>query len=152
MLLSPYIDKEFKPLRSNLKKRPDLFLTGLSIIISFLAYRSGNISLTLILYTLVISAIPEEWFFRIYCQPRLIKYCSSFMTKRTGVIIGITLTSVLFSALHAIAQENIHQMYLIFIPSMIYGYAYHKTRDLLLIVNLHFISNIILYSVIPYKI
>lgn len=114
--------------------------------ISYIGYTTGSITIELILYTLIIAAIAEEWFFRVYFQSRLIRLLSTRLSKKTANISGIIITSLFFSGMHAIAQENVHLIYIIFIPSAIYGYVYLKTNNFMLIVNLHFISNILLYS------
>jgi len=147
MLLSPFLDKTFKPyLLARNNFQINIFLFFLTIFISYTGYTAGYITIELILYTLIIAATAEEWFFRVYFQSHLITLLSIRLSKKASGITGIVISSLLFSALHAISLNNIHFIYLVFFPSIFYGYIYLKTKDFILIVNLHFISNIFLYA------
>jgi len=153
MLLSPYLDYTFKPslhLAKSLKKKTNIFFILFSIGVSFFGFISNALSLELIIFTLIISSIPEEWFFRAYFQPKTIQYFKLFFNENISNIIGIILTSILFSSIHAISQNNISLIYLIFIPSIFYGYIFLKTKDIILVINLHFISNTMLYTLQSY--
>jgi len=155
MLLSPYIDRSFQASvlpASSSSRKINLALCLTAFIISYFGFIIEHLSIRLIIFTLLISAIPEEWFFRVYFQPKLIKFLYSYLPENKASISGIILTSLLFSCTHAIAQQNIHFIYLVFLPSIFYGYIYLRTNDFFLIVNLHFISNIILYTFYPYLI
>jgi len=149
MLLTPYLDKAFQPQLTFVNKPLNIFIATFSIAICTFGFIYEYLSLELIIYTLTISALAEEWFFRVYFQSKVITFTLNFTNKKLGVLTGIVLTSIFFSGLHAIAQNNMLMMALIFFPSMIYGYIYYKTRDFLLITNIHFISNILLYLLKP---
>lgn len=153
MLLSPYIDGKFKvpDLKTiSYNRNINIILCLLIFIILYIGIINNQLSIKLILFTLFISTIPEEWFFRVYFQTQLIKYLSTHTTNKKSTTSGIILTSLFFSCMHVIMQGDIHLIYLIFFPSVLYGYIYLITKNLFLVINLHFISNILLYTLQAY--
>lgn len=82
------------------------------------------------LTTFMMAALPEEWFFRGYLQKRL-----------GGGMASVFIASVLFSLAHMISVSWVVG-FLVFIPSIVYGYVYKKTDDLIFVIFLHGISNI----------
>lgn len=83
------------------------------------------------LITLVTAALPEEWFFRAYFMARM------GMGWRANL-----LSSVLFSLVHWLTWGWITGL-LVFVPSLFYGWLYGKTRDLVLLVIMHALSNLV---------
>ena len=81
--------------------------------------------------TLLLAALPEEWFFRAY-----------FMTRLGGDLRANLVTSVVFSLLHGLTWGWVTAL-LVFIPSLFYGWLYQKTRDLVLLVIVHTLSNLV---------
>ena len=146
MLISPYLDKNFTiPAVNNRYKNTNFSLITISVTISVTGYIANIVSFELIIYNLLIAALPEEWFFRVYFQTRLLKIIAPHLNARKTNLSAILLTSILFSSVHAIAQKDIHLLYIMIIPSVFFGFIYLKTKDFIVIVNLHFISNMILY-------
>ena len=83
------------------------------------------------LTALLLAALPEEWFFRAY-----------FMMRVGGDIRANLVTSVVFSLLHGLTWGWVTAL-LVFVPSLFYGWLYRKTRDLVLLVLAHLLSNLV---------
>ncbi len=83
------------------------------------------------LATLLLTALPEEWFFRGYFMGRI----------GTGLRANL-IASTLFSLMHALTQDWMTAL-LVFPPSLLYGWLYYRTRDLLLVILVHALSNIV---------
>ena len=81
----------------------------------------------------LVAALPEEWFFRAYLQKRLGNH-----------IAAVLLVSLMFSLMHFITQSSA-VAWLVFIPSVFFGWIYKKTDDLILVVILHALSNLLYY-------
>ena len=121
-----------------------LFVTGFIIIILNPDYASIAVS------TLAFAALPEEWFFRAYFMQRLKQLAADQQwTSKTksgilspGILANI-MTSLLFSLLHTPTQGWFGLT--TFFPSLLYGWVYQKTQDLILVVLLHSLSNIIFF-------
>jgi len=105
-----------------------------------------------ILPILFLVALPEEWFFRAYFQPGLSKVVAAYSsTKYSNAKVQLPAafsahaaniaTSVFFMLLHVPAQGL--RGLLVFFPSLLFGYVYQKTNDLILVVLLHAVSNVI---------
>lgn len=89
------------------------------------------------LTTVAMAALPEEWFFRAYLQSRL-----------GNSYIAILTSSACFSLAHMITVSWLTGI-LVFFPSLLFGYIYKKTGDLVLVVLLHTVSNVF-YKVYGY--
>ncbi|PMP76941.1 MAG: CPBP family intramembrane metalloprotease [Sulfurihydrogenibium sp.] len=80
-------------------------------------------------FTLVLSqfltAFSEELFFRVY----MMKYFSNLIT------------SILFTVPHIVLYNDLHS-FLVFFPSLFYGFVYQRTKSLILVTVLHFLSNV----------
>jgi len=129
-----------------------LFFTGIILITLNPDYTVAAIS------TLLLTALPEEWFFRAYFMTRLENYImESFCRKDTppstqffnhfhrnypGLSANI-LTSTLFALLHTPTQGWFGLT--VFFPSLFYGWVYQKTKNLLLVILLHALSNIVFF-------
>ncbi|WP_345780604.1 CPBP family glutamic-type intramembrane protease [Sulfurihydrogenibium sp.] len=50
-------------------------------------------------------------------------------------------TSILFTIPHIILYFDLHS-FLVFFPSLFYGYVFNKTKSFILVAVLHFLSNI----------
>lgn len=83
------------------------------------------------LATLLMAAVPEEWFFRAYFMVRVGRGWSANLTS-----------SLLFSLLHWLTHDWLVAL-LVFVPSLFYGWLYQRTRDLLLLILVHALSNLI---------
>ncbi|BAV33896.1 hypothetical protein SCL_1591 [Sulfuricaulis limicola] len=81
--------------------------------------------------TLLMAAIPEEWFFRGY-----------FMTRLGNGLKANVIASVLFCLMHGLTRGWTAAA-LVFAPSLLYGWLYQRTRDLPLLVLVHALSNLV---------
>ncbi len=111
-----------------------LCLLGASGIILFNPAMLG-IALT----TLLLTALPEEWFFRGYFMSRLEQ--AGFNSLYANLS-----TSTLFALLHVPTQGLLGLS--VFFPSLIFGWVYQRSRDLILVILLHALSNIIFFAYI----
>ncbi len=105
------------------------------ISFSFLALLLLNegyelIALNIILFT----ALPEEWFFRAYFMQRL----ETFIDNKW---IANGVASSLFTLLHIPTQGVMGLA--VFIPSLVFGYVYQRSKNLLLVVMLHALFNLV---------
>ena len=83
------------------------------------------------LATLLLAALPEEWFFRAY-----------FMTRLGAGWRANLMTSLLFSVVHGVSHHWTTAT-LVFMPSLFYGWLYQRTRDLPLLILVHGLSNLL---------
>jgi len=92
--------------------------------------------LPLALTTLLLTALPEEWFFRGYFMSRL---------EQTGfsTISANLSASTLFALLHVPTQGLFGLS--VFFPSLFFGWVYQHSRDLVLVILLHALSNIVFF-------
>jgi len=127
-----------------------LFITGLIIITVNPDYRWFALT------SLLLTALPEEWFFRAYFMTRIEGFFRQDTPPASQVFNALLfkdvhkkypnlsaniLTSSLFALLHTPTQGWFGLM--VFFPSLFYGWAYQKTRNLLLVILLHALSNIV---------
>ena len=86
--------------------------------------------------TIFFVAFPEEWFFRGYLLTRL------QTIKPEQKLVANIISSLIFSLLHAMTR-GMSIAIEVFVPSLLFGWFYQKTNDLLLCILLHTISNIV---------
>jgi len=86
-------------------------------------------------------ALVEELLFRVLLQPQFI--------ERSGAVVGILITSVLFGALHAI-YGNVYELLFTIGAGVVFGVAFYKTKNLLFVVTMHAVDDILLYGVLPF--
>jgi membrane protease YdiL (CAAX protease family) len=82
-------------------------------------------------------AVVEELLFRVVLQRQLI--------DRSGAVVGILLTSVIFGAMHA-GYANVYELLFATAAGVVLGVAFYKTRNLAFVVTIHAINNIVLFS------
>ncbi len=137
LLFLPLLDKNWFLSRSfvfsNVYKAP--FYIWIIIVLSFVVLLLLNknyelITLNIILFT----ALPEEWFFRAYFLRQLNKVIE-------GQWFANGITSLLFALLHVPTQGVMGLS--VFFPSLVFGYVYLRTGNLLLVIMLHALSNLI---------
>jgi membrane protease YdiL (CAAX protease family) len=130
MLFLPLLDRRWRLPALPRSRSHYLAWAGLSIAgIALLIWRPSEAPFAL--GTLVMAAIPEEWFFRAY-----------FMTRLGKDVRANVISSVLFSLLHGLTR-GWSAAVLVFAPSLFYGWLYQRTRDLPLLVLVHALSNIV---------
>jgi len=132
MLFFPFVDSKWK--------KPDLSLRKISISVC-LVYILIIILLVLnlekwqlIISSLLLAALPEEWFFRGYFLVRIKQILKSSWQANT-------LTSLAFSLLHLPTQGWFGLS--VFFPSLLFGWLYLKTNNLFLVIGIHALSNTI---------
>ncbi len=130
MLFYPLLDRQWRPPGLPKQFRNSaawafLMLTAAALLAWKPIYLQPSLS------TLFTAALPEEWFFRAY-----------FMTSLGSGLPANLITSLLFSTLHGWTHSWVMAI-LVFIPSLLYGWLYQRTRDLPLLVLTHALSNIV---------
>lgn len=133
MLFLPLLDRDWQLITSQRYKHRfislSLCVAGLLILTSF-----NTDYAVIILSTIFLTALPEEWFFRGYFMVQLEKM--NLHPYKANI-----LTSVVFSLLHLPTQGLFGLS--VFIPSLIFGYVYQVSKSLILVILLHSLSNII---------
>ena len=102
-----------------------LTITGIGLLLWQPAHQGFALA------TLLLAALPEEWFFRAY-----------FMTRLGAGWQANLITSLLFSAVHGFSRHWTIAA-LVFVPSLFYGWLYQRTRDLPLLILVHGLSNLL---------
>lgn len=132
MLFLPLFDTSWSVDNLRLKiTRKTVFFCSSYLFIVFVLVSFDAGSWLFALTTLLLAALPEEWFFRGYLQNRLGNGFSA-----------IIISSVLFSLAHAVTISWFTGVLVIF-PSLIFGYIYKRSDDLVLVILLHGLSNLI---------
>lgn len=136
MLFLPLLDKQWSLQKANSELNINVW-RGISLLLFASLAAVNQDMLTFSLITLILVALPEEWFFRAYLMGR-IREKLKFAALQSNLGSN-ALTAAFFSLMHLPAQ-GITGL-LVFFPALIYGWVYQKTRDLLLVILLHAISN-----------
>lgn len=134
MLFFPLLDRDWRPPAIPTNRRHALAWAALALISALLVIWQPQ-HLDAAVAALVIAALPEEWFFRAYFMPRL-----QVRTQINAVSANL-ITSLVFSLIHGLSRDGI-TAWLVFVPSLFYGWLYQRTRDLPLVVLVHALSNL----------
>jgi membrane protease YdiL (CAAX protease family) len=86
-------------------------------------------------------ALVEELLFRVLLQPQF--------TERSGAVVGILITSVLFGAMH-VGYANVYELLFATAAGVVFGVAFYKTKNLPFVVTMHAVDDILLYGVLPF--
>jgi membrane protease YdiL (CAAX protease family) len=86
-------------------------------------------------------AVVEELLFRALLQPELV--------KRSGPIVGILITSIIFGAMSA-GFANYYEPLFAFGVGLVFGVAFYKTKNLPFVITMHAVNNILLFGVLPF--
>jgi membrane protease YdiL (CAAX protease family) len=130
MLFLPLLDRGWRIPSLSRSRSRHLIWAGLLISgIALLVWRPSAMAFAVA--TLLMAAIPEEWFFRAY-----------FMARAGNGWRANLIASLLFSLLHGLTQ-GWPAAIRVFAPSLFYGWLYQRTRDLPLLVLVHALSNLI---------
>ncbi len=149
MLFLPLLDKSWT--------RPGLKLKTFNLVCwGMIAAAGGGLLLfnqnyaMAAINTLAFAALPEEWFFRVYLMTQLNKVTTgAFFLKfkinnsQSSFLLANTTTSILFALLHTPGQGWFGLI--IFFPSLFYGWVYQRSKDLVLVILLHGLSNIVFF-------
>ena len=130
MLFLPLLDRGWRPPAIPKRSADLMVMASLAVAATaLLAWRPQ--AMPYALSTLLLAALPEEWFFRAYFMPRL------------GSGWGANVVaSLLFSLLHGLARSW-ETALLVLGPSLFYGWLYQRTRNLPLLVLTHALSNLV---------
>jgi membrane protease YdiL (CAAX protease family) len=132
MLFFPFFDSAWQ--------KPELSLSkisasvGLVCICLFMLLILKPESWPLIISSLLFAALPEEWFFRGYLMVRIKQILNSPWQANI-------LTSIIFSLFHLPTQGWFGLS--VFLPSLVFGWLYQKTNNMVLIIGVHALSNIL---------
>jgi membrane protease YdiL (CAAX protease family) len=130
LLFLPLLDRRWTPPALPRSRKNYLGWTGLLTVTAILlTWRPLHAEFAL--STLLMAALPEEWFFRAYFMMQL------GMGWHANLV-----SSLLFSVVHGLTWGWMTAL-LVFIPSLFYGWLYQKTRDLILLVLVHMLSNLV---------
>lgn len=150
MLFLPFIDNRWLVPDFNLYKPGATYVNALKALLAILLLvlmSHAYVDAVLVLTTLILVALPEEWFFRAYFQQivtsRIIELLSAKgqVSRLYPLHAANVITSVFFALLHLPIQGV--RGGLVFFPSLLFGFVYQKTNDLVLLVLLHAVSNIL---------
>jgi len=140
LLLLPFLDRSWQPPDWHSQK------SNLAITVSLLASYSLLIALNpdelyLSLSLLLLVALPEEWFFRAYLMVRL---QSLFKDRNTSDVATLWGSNIIISALFALMHTPTQGLFglSVFFPSLVFGWVYQKSKNLILVILLHGISNL----------
>lgn len=131
-LLLPFVDVRWSMPRIPFARQSLISWVILSVVIILLLLQNTQL-VDLFTMMVLLAALPEEWFFRAYLQKRLGNH-----------IAAVLIVSLLFSLMHYITHRSV-DAWLVFIPSVFFGWVYKKTDDLILVVLLHALSNLLYY-------
>jgi len=111
-----------------------IILVPFYVVLSFIGKTFSLLPLNTIVFQLICISFPEEVFFR------------GFLQERFGnTVKGLVIVSVLFSLMHLprfIFYGDIYSLFTFF-PSLIMGFLYMKTSNVLPSTIFHFLSNIV---------
>ncbi len=148
LLFLPFFDKSWRlPNSSQYANRWLIKIILILVICMLMVFYPSQRSL--ILTTLLLTALPEEFFFRAYLQSRLISLMQISKRGRARITrfvldnIANIYVSIFFALLHLPVQGVKGLM--VFFPSLLFGWIYQKTSDLLLVVLSHALANLILF-------
>jgi len=134
MLFLPLLDRGWHPTTPLVPRRFLHISLGLVVAaIALLMWRPSFHSYAIT--TLLLAAIPEEWFFRGY-----------FMTRLGGDTRANLISSVFFSLMHGLTRGWLIASQ-VFLPSLLFGWVFQRSRDLPLVILLHAFSNL-MYAVV----
>jgi membrane protease YdiL (CAAX protease family) len=99
----------------------------------------GLIELSVVMIFVV--TLVEQLIFRALLQPELI--------KRSGPIVGILITSIIFCAMQS-GFANYYELLFAFGAGLVFGVAFYKTRNLPFVITMQAVNNIFLFGVLPF--
>lgn len=141
MLFLPLLDKYTRQINIVVYKQQLLLYSGITGLICLLLLIEPS-QQKRFLAILLLTALPEEWFFRRYLQNGLKQYfaAKSMLKNTSASLLAVIGSSALFTLLHLPLQGYIGLA--TFIPSLILGYAYQMKQDLIFVILLHSLFNL----------
>jgi len=130
MLCVPLLDPAWQPPSIPRTFRHTVAWIALALVATaLLVWRPRYVGFTF--WTVLITALPEEWFFRAY-----------FMTRLGTGLRANLIASAVFALMHGLIWGRVTAL-LVFIPSLFYGWLYQRVRDLPVLVLVHALSNLV---------
>ncbi|MBI3188896.1 MAG: CPBP family intramembrane metalloprotease [Gammaproteobacteria bacterium] len=149
MLFLPFIDRHWHPpIRMRRAHQspygahgaPYIWLALVVSAITLLVINPQHISTAVMI--LLLTALPEEWFFRAYFTTQLQKYFAGMHTRHSASAwLANIAASLLFALLHTPTQGWFGLS--IFFPSLLFGWIYQQQKSLTLVIALHAMSNLV---------
>jgi len=134
MLFIPFLDRQWKLPTLVLVKRQYVIWAGLLAVAGMLLFVRPD-KASFFLSSLALAALPEEWFFRAWFMTRLGSIWRSAW-------LANVFTSILFSLVH-LPLHGPSRAFLVFFPSLFFGWLFQRYRDLALVILLHGLSNLL---------
>ena len=131
LLVLPILDPYWKMPNLRYVSRSCILFSLLCIFLASLLLIYDSSYIEYFFSMLVLTALPEEWFFRAYLLSRI------GLNFRGNVIVSIA-----FSLLHGFNQ-NFLMIFLVFAPSLAFGWVYQQTKSIYITVLLHALSNLV---------
>lgn len=132
LLFLPLLDKKWNShIALQFDKGINANIASLVLLVAMIVFSFATDSTDIAIRSLFFAAIPEEWFFRAYLMTRLGKGGR-----------GNVLSSIVFSLIHGITRGWLTGV-LVFIPSLLYGWLYQKSRSLYFVIAVHAFSNVL---------
>lgn len=129
MLCYPLIDRHWKLPALPAGMRPVIAWASLTLTIALLIVLHPDRA-NFLFATLLLAALPEEWFFRAY-----------FMERIGSGWPANVISSLFFALVHGLVRGP-EVALLVFLPSLLYGWLYQRTHDLPLLILTHTLSNL----------
>jgi len=89
---------------------------------------------------LLLTAIPEEAFYRGFLQRELVRF---FPNGKTGKWLALLLSTLFFTLAHLYWSPNLGTLGFVFLASLLYGFVYLKTDKIESSILCHFLLNFI---------
>ena len=141
LLLLPFLDRTWPSPDWHSQKSNLLITVALTACYSLLITLNPD-NLYLAMSTLLLVALPEEWFFRAYLMVRIQSFFKDRNSSNMTAMWGANLTSsALFALMHTPTQGLFGLT--VFFPSLIFGWVYQMNKNLLIVILLHAISNLV---------
>ena len=135
LLFLPFLDRQWRlPDFQADKRNMAVSLIMVLSIVALLVLRPESAQFVLI--TLLFVALPEEWFYRGYLLGRI-------QSIKDGYALPANIwSSIAFSLLHAVTRGPEIALQ-VFVPSLVFGWLYQKTNDLVICILVHTLSNLV---------
>lgn len=141
LLLLPFLDRLWQAPDSHSQKSHLPLAVVLFACYSLLTLLNPE-ELYLALSMLLLVALPEEWFFRAYLMTRIHLFFKDIAFKDIHSAWAANITSsTLFALMHTPTQGLFGLS--VFLPSLVFGWVYQKSNNLIIVILLHSISNLV---------
>ncbi len=141
LLLLPFLDRSWQS--PDWQSQKSNFSITVVLFASYSLLIALNLEdLYLALSLLFLIALPEEWFFRAYLMVRIQTFFKDWNGSSSIALWGANITSsALFALMHTPTQGLFGLT--VFFPSLVFGWVYQKSNNLIIVILLHSISNLV---------